>query len=259
MDNFVLIIAITIAIVVFAILATVFAAMWVYKDAKARGLPAGLWAFLVVISSIFLGLILYILIARKQENVVCEHCKRPTVAGMFCSKCGVELPKENATNGKQTIKTRRGLLIASMGCIVLSFVFMIVLIFAIFIPSSGFMNTYSRSGFQHNILDGASARGVRQSSGGDTWEISFREAGAGFTFTNFYRARTQPQHLVFDINYTGYVHLMLSQGDTVINEILTEGFHEIDISAFATGRIRMEISNLYDGIDFSSVLTVFKE
>ena len=247
-----------IGIIVAGLLATTLAAIWVYRDAKAKGLPAGLWAFLVVVTGNFVGLILYILIARRQESVVCSHCNMPTAIGAFCSKCGKELSQDNISANRQR-KTSRGLLVVCIACIVVGFAFTGALMVTIFLPRDGFISSRSYSGIQRNLTEGTTGRGVRQRSSGNTWEVSFREASAGFTFSNFYRARTQPSRLVFDVSYTGYVRLTLSQGDISISEILSEGFHEFDMSAFDPGRIRISIENLYSGTDYSSVITVVSE
>jgi hypothetical protein len=250
-----------IIITVLAILSVVFSAVWVYRDAKKRGLPAGLWAFLVVASSNFLGLILYILIGRKQERIICGHCKMPTGQSEFCSKCGKELKSADSDSfaNQENVKTSWGLLIASIACIALTFIMTGVLIVSIFFPSDGFIMNNTQSSYQYNLLDDASARSVRQNSSGDTWEISFREASEGYTFTNYYRAKTQPSRLELDINYSGSVRLTVSQVDVSITEIVTEGLHEFDMSVFSTGRIKIEIMNLSDGRDYSGILTIISQ
>jgi hypothetical protein len=252
------IIALLISIAVFSVLAVVFSATWVYKDAKARGLPAGLWAFLVVISSIFIGLILYVLIARKQNSVICNHCNMPTNQGTFCSRCGKEITQSDIAMDRVQPKAKMGLLIACITCISLVLILAATLVGTIILPNEGFIYVRSSSGYQHNFIDSTTGRGIRQRSSGETWEISFREASAGYTFTNFYRARTQPSSLALDVNYMGPMQLVVSQGNVTINEILTEGFHEFDMSAFTAGRLRIEIINIYAGTDYSAVLTIVR-
>lgn len=68
----------------------VFLGIWTYKDAKERGLPAGLWTFLVVLfSKDFLGIILYLLIGRRDSKFTCPACSEKTpVKANFCKECG---------------------------------------------------------------------------------------------------------------------------------------------------------------------------
>ena len=253
------IIVLLVGVCIVFVLAIVFSAIWVYKDAKSRGLPAGLWAFFVVISGNFIGLILYILIARKQEVIVCGHCNMQTGRGAFCSKCGNALTQADLAVNRGKPKSGRGLLIACVACIALGFVLIAILVVSVVFPREGFKYVSSSSSYRYKIAGGATARGLRERSSGDTWEISFREASAGYTFTNTFVADSQLSRLEFDLNYSGFVQLKVSQGDALINEVLTEGFYEYDLSGFNVGRINIELINIQDGGDYSGVLTVFRE
>ncbi len=62
---------------------------WVYLDAKGRGMASPVrWAVLVLVS-LFIGLVVY-LILRPEEGVqgTCSNCGRAVNAGKFCPFCG---------------------------------------------------------------------------------------------------------------------------------------------------------------------------
>jgi len=73
--------------------AAVFVAIWTYKDAKERGLPAGLWTFIVVLfSKDLLGILLYVLIGRRDSRFACPNCGEKTLTrGKHCSECGTPI------------------------------------------------------------------------------------------------------------------------------------------------------------------------
>lgn len=73
--------------------AFVFLGIWTYKDAKERGLSAGLWTFLVVVfSKDFLGILLYLLIGRRDSKISCPTCAEKTpLKAKFCKECGAPI------------------------------------------------------------------------------------------------------------------------------------------------------------------------
>jgi hypothetical protein len=102
--------------------AAIASGVWVYQDAKSRGLEAGLWTLLAVVVPNFLGVLIYFMVGRKSAVIYCDACHMRTEQGRpFCSHCGARLsvqqPQPNS--GKQT------LLIVSLLCIVLSFALVI--------------------------------------------------------------------------------------------------------------------------------------
>ena len=106
------------AAVIFAVMAVVIVSIWVYKDAKQRGLSAGMWTFLVVLSGTFIGLILYLLIGRKQRYGVCDKCGAAiNIQGAFCPKCG-----ETIVESKRIVTKNKGLLYVSIAFVTLVFV-----------------------------------------------------------------------------------------------------------------------------------------
>jgi cytochrome bd-type quinol oxidase subunit 2 len=63
--------------------------VWVYRDAKARGMDnAVLWLVIVLITGL-LGLIIYLVIRPKGEMGVCPSCGKKRMAGLArCPTCG---------------------------------------------------------------------------------------------------------------------------------------------------------------------------
>ena len=85
-------------IVVIAIFFTIgiFLCVWVYRDAKSRGMHGTLWIIIVLIANI-LGLIVYLVVRedRRRETIrregmkYCAHCGHQTSQdAKFCENCG---------------------------------------------------------------------------------------------------------------------------------------------------------------------------
>ena len=70
--------------------------MWfiVYRDAKARGMEAVLWAFIAALVPSFIGLILYLIISRSHVTNKCPECSH-IVKNDFtiCPYCSASLKK----------------------------------------------------------------------------------------------------------------------------------------------------------------------
>ena len=238
----------TIMAVVFLLLSVTFASAWVYKDAKQKGLQAGLWALLVVLSGNFIGLILYLLIGRKQERRACQHCGVATsTQGTFCSACG----KENTASNSIT-QANKGLLFACIACIALAFIAFLLCFYSAF-ASDGF--AFERQFSAYHYGPNGSSKNVSQKSSGSTWELSYNEASGGYTFEKTYNAGTEPLSLSVSIRCSGSVQLIVTQNGTSINKTLMEGSFIFDMTGFSPGKINVKIVNI-DASDFSSTLEI---
>ena len=73
----------------------VFLGLWTYRDAKEKGLNAVLWTLVVVLGSQnLIGLLLYILIGRKNAKIICPECSAQTSAkAKYCEQCGKSIEK----------------------------------------------------------------------------------------------------------------------------------------------------------------------
>jgi len=71
-----------------AVVVVVGIGIFVYRDAKKRGMPAVLWALVAVFVPYFVGLIVY-LIARQMRQGSCPRCGGAAPAdAAFCPHCG---------------------------------------------------------------------------------------------------------------------------------------------------------------------------
>lgn len=245
MNNFILMIGM---VLIFALLVMILIGTWVYKDAKQRGLPAGMWTLLVVMSGNFIGLILYLLIGRKQEHIICNHCGAPTSnQGNFCPVCG-----EKVSVGTPVIKTNKRLLFACIACIVMVFL-ALGLCLRFYMTADGF--AFGRRSSYYTAGPSGSAKTVKERSSGDTWDVSFEKASAGYTFKKRYNASSAPKSLSVDIQADGDVQLIIMQNGVVIDEIIGEGSHRYDLSGFEVGEIEMQLVNV-DTSRFSGEIVV---
>lgn len=77
--------------------------VFVYRDARRRGMNAPLWTLVVILVPSFIGLIVYLL-ARNNlpEGSQCANCGAPvTETFLVCPKCGAELAAPCPGCGKQ--------------------------------------------------------------------------------------------------------------------------------------------------------------
>jgi len=244
-------IVMAVSAVVFMLLSMVSAGTWVYKDARQRGLQAGMWTLLVVLSGNFIGLILYLLIGRKQERAVCEHCGAGiNTQGTFCPVCG-----EKNTVSSNAAKTNKSLLFICIACIVLAFISLGVCIYSVF-AAEGF--TYQRQYSSYNYGSNGSGKNISQKSSGDIWELSFDEASGGYTFEKTYKTETELSSLSVDISCTGTVQLIVTQNGATINETIGEGSLSYDMTDFREGKINLKIVNI-DASMFSGTLEIARD
>jgi len=68
--------------------------IWVFKDAKKKGLPAAMWALVAVILPGLAGLLIYIVYrADKKPVMLCKSCEKSIDWGAsFCPYCGYQSP-----------------------------------------------------------------------------------------------------------------------------------------------------------------------
>lgn len=99
----------------------VFLGVWTYRDAKARGLDAGIWTVIVLLVPNLMGLLLYFLIGRKQQRVLCASCGGRTETGKhYCSNCGVSLDQPGMTVAVEGKKSKKPLVVALLGILLTS-------------------------------------------------------------------------------------------------------------------------------------------
>lgn len=75
--------------VLIALAINIFILIWVYRDAKARGMDnAVLWLVIVLFTGL-LGLIIYLVVRPKGDTTPCASCGKKRMAGLtVCPNCG---------------------------------------------------------------------------------------------------------------------------------------------------------------------------
>ena len=77
----------------------IFLCVWVYKDARSRGMDGTLWVIIVLIANI-LGLIIYLVVREERTKEAisregikyCSHCGHQIpVTAKFCDDCGKQV------------------------------------------------------------------------------------------------------------------------------------------------------------------------
>lgn len=85
-------IGLVLIIVSMVLLARIFIAIWVYKDAKSRRINPMLWTILVLVYSGALVFLMYFLVIRKERNITCENCSYvQSEKLLYCGRCGSEI------------------------------------------------------------------------------------------------------------------------------------------------------------------------
>lgn len=240
-----------VCMVVLALLSVTFAGIWVYKDAKQRGLQAGLWTLLVILSGNFIGLILYLVIGRKNSASACGKCgARFNTLGEFCPSCG-----EKNVIHEVKLKSKKGWLVSCVSCLILAFVFLGVSVFLLSNGgSNGFIYNY-KYGYYNLSKNGYVKKDSEQSSG-NIWNLSFEEASGGYVFSNKYNAKTKPVSVTAEISCGGSITLIITQNEAVINENLQSGSHTFDMAGFNEGQISFELINIDTPGGFSGTISV---
>lgn len=86
------IVALYAIIVPFFICVPLILGIYVYRDAKSRGMNAILWALVAGLAPTFLGFIIYLLVRGSYSNLLCAQCgERVQEAFVVCPRCGVPL------------------------------------------------------------------------------------------------------------------------------------------------------------------------
>lgn len=64
-------------------------AVWVYRDAKARGMENAMLLTILTVFTGLLGLLIYVLMRPKGNLVPCPHCQQKRLEGSAtCPNCG---------------------------------------------------------------------------------------------------------------------------------------------------------------------------
>lgn len=92
MINASIIILMPILVLVIILMIHLFVGAIVYRDAKNVGANAVLWTAISVLVPGFVGILLYIIIGRKERKVICNNCKGlVNRSAKYCGLCGLGL------------------------------------------------------------------------------------------------------------------------------------------------------------------------
>ena len=90
---FVSLVTVIITVSTFALVARILIAYWIYKDAQERNDEPLIWVLIIFFLSAVLGLVLYLVAARKSKRIKCTSCGFIQAAGIpYCGSCGKQMP-----------------------------------------------------------------------------------------------------------------------------------------------------------------------
>lgn len=79
-------------LMIVVIMLPVLVGVYVYRDAKRRGMNAVLWTLIAVIAPSLIGFIIYLLVRGNYSNLRCPQCDTPVNDQyVVCPKCGAKL------------------------------------------------------------------------------------------------------------------------------------------------------------------------
>lgn len=210
------------------ILTIIFLGLWVYRDAKNRGLNAAMWTAIVILVPNLIGLIIYFLIGRKQVIIKCNKCSADIPeSSKYCCNCGSEVTKLENINERST----KGFLIG-----------FIAFFIAMFIGIIGFgISIFMNEGFDE-MSSGVSI-GLIESNIGDKWKVSYISSTEEF-HRNIKIKDNNPKTLYIESECgEGKLYLTIAQNSTEEKIDITEGSNtrEIDLSNFKEGTVKLKL------------------
>jgi hypothetical protein len=216
-----------------AILATVFMCLWIYNDAKERGMdnPA-LWVLLGILVPNFLGLVIYLVIrSANGRRHACPECGMKVAENQgFCPRCGTQQPPlSELTQPTAPGKAKKHLrnFFISLGALALAFILFFVLAITVSVSSTdnSFGHNYQYAGYE--IAPNHSAQNMLIDASGDVTVFTFGKFDGEDTaahFTIIKEARTM--HL--DIQHDEGLFYLEVQGPDG-NTRFEDGTHEITV------------------------------
>lgn len=238
--------ALLLGVVLFALCTAVFFAAWVYQDCKKRGDDPVLWAIVVFVATPFIGLLIYFL-RRFEIKRICPACgKRISFKAKYCEECGAHISNEEENTIMAKQKTHHLKFIAAG---VISLVLMLVCLtgFIVRAATGSGVNTDPASAEQvwnlgtitmnyNTYLDGV-------------WKLDFRSASEGFIeqeSMDIQDADTQTLHADIVCGTAGdsaSLVLWLVQGDVSRSVDVTNLSEPLEypLDAFNNGKIHVRL------------------
>lgn len=217
-------ILISFIVVTFAFLGT-----WTYRDAKKRNLNAGLWTAIVLLVPNLMGLIIYFLVARKDEMIRCNKCGSMVPGSSnYCMTCGNEFKEDIRYYRENRESNSKGLMIG--------FIIYFIVIIIIFM---GFVLIVFRDG-DLKAHSGISIGSIENNIG-DKWNVSYISSTKEFT-RKIKIEDNNPSRLYIESECgKGKLSLRLVQGDierTIDLSPKNDGY-QFDLSIFKDGEVKL--------------------
>lgn len=88
-------------VIIILLLSKLFIGIWVYKDAKSRGIDPIIWTLLILFFSGSLIFLLYVLVVRKERNTICDNCNFTQPKDfIYCGRCGNKIKIDRYSEGE---------------------------------------------------------------------------------------------------------------------------------------------------------------
>jgi len=209
----------------------VFLGIWTYKDAKSRGLNAPLWTVIVILgSNTMLGLLLYILIGRRESKITCPECAGKTSAkAVYCDHCGKSIDRSRVIPGPSAKKWLVAMLAA-------------LLVFIV--GFGGGIAVITLNDANPGLLPNTSI-GKVETGFFDTWKLTYYASTETMKKT-IYVNENGPKSLYFKgACEVGTMRLIVIMGDEIQTFDVSGQFEEsmIDLSAYDTRSVTLQLIN----------------
>lgn len=249
MDN--LVVAILPTMILLTLIIPIFMSIWVYKDAKKRGLNAWLWVFVVIVlNQAFIGLIIYLLVGRSEQKQTCSLCgAKNKINSIYCNGCGTKIPEDEMIILNKQENKPRNMILAIIICIIIAL--SVTLIFSIFVFGQiKFKNETEKNVIIEEIKEvnnSGLSIGLIETNIGDEWKI--RAMSTNATFERSYKVVDELSKLLIEYDQnSGEAMLYISNDDiedvfdlTEFSNYNSENPFEIDLSKYKGENIDLKI------------------
>ena len=238
---------------IFAVLTTVFFAVWVYQDCKIRGDDPVVWVIIMFAASPFIGLLVYFL-RRPRTKKSCPSCGRKiSLEAKYCEACGAYVENMEDISIMEKKKTHHLGLIAAG---VISIVLMLGSLggFIVSAAAGDYVNTDVSS--DTRVWNMGVITMETSTYFGGVWKLDFKSASDGYIEEQSMKIKDAvSQVLRADISCgtvpeDAELILWLVQGDTVKSVDVTDLSEPLEypLDDFENGklRVRLQINGVKD-------------
>lgn len=169
--------ALLLCFILFALCTAASFAAWVYQDCKKRGDDPVLWAFVVFIATPFIGLLIYFL-RRSEIKTTCSACgHRISLKAKYCEECGTHI-ENREVNGVMVKQGTHHLKLIAAGIVSMALMLMCLAGFIVSAATGNGVNTNVASNDRVWNLGVISMNSNTYLNG--VWNLDFRSASDGF-------------------------------------------------------------------------------